>query len=628
MSRNFHNLHVHARTDAQRQQVIKAVLAYAMKAGFERVSRPARADRVIRLGGKAPWISVEDDAYEATQIAEAVARATKLPVLEAYCEASAIVWLGLYAGGKRAGGWARDGKRGPAKKWLEPLLAKGTPAELAKAFADGLIQTFPESALAVAAERFGMSVEQMFGEAVLRSGTTLALRRKRATWTPVCKTGTPAFQVSFGSNSAWGPHHLVFEGQIEPHRVHVSSSGGPGRGLSIRFSGTALAGGHIELLKCRHNDLKLVSDGPNAWRDDKAEIPAGLAEQPDTFAMGRREADRARAIVDKTGWYIDIEYRCLKQGACQLRAEVQSGDATASGALDLMVMWKPWRPSVALPHVSEFSLFTMHRTEHATAHIALRGSIAEAWKWARPHIDAWTAQSKDGIVRIERDHQVLKMGERTAMDFDEVPQLAPQASTIPFQVMGDSYLLGTFGYPPWQMDPREQLVVELVLSANNPREDNAPLLARLEAICNDAIAKGVAYSAVVEQNQYRPSDKTRWEEITVREDAPLKLAAWHETHIRGIDKRIWMSVKHAARLDRAALPDFVAVTDLGLGIRLQVPDDRMRQELEPVLAALGALVPTNAEAERWTEARKAELGLLPPPAPAAPAADDSAPSSA
>jgi len=37
MSRNVHNLHVHAPTEKQRARVIKAVLAYAKQEGFERV---------------------------------------------------------------------------------------------------------------------------------------------------------------------------------------------------------------------------------------------------------------------------------------------------------------------------------------------------------------------------------------------------------------------------------------------------------------------------------------------------------------------------------------------------------------------------------------------------------------
>ncbi|MFT3770381.1 MAG: hypothetical protein QM820_33555 [Minicystis sp.] len=613
MSRNFHNLHVHASTERQRERVVRAVLAYAKTSGYERVARTSGADRVIRIGGKAPWLTIEDDGHEAGPIAEAVSQATKLPILEAYCEASAIVWLDLHSGGKHAGGWARGARRGPLQKLVAPLLAKGTPAELVKAFAEGLIQTFPETALAVAAGRFGLHVDQMFGDRALR-GTTIALRRKKAAWTPRYRKGEPAFTVGWGSNGGWGSRHLVFEGEDQDQRVHVASVGGPGRGLSIQFSGSAVAEGFVEIVSCKHEGLALVPDGPSTFRDPKAKIPAGLVEQPDTFSMSRREANRARAISGKLEWYLDVAYRTLKEGPCDLVAEVTSGEARATGKLALMVSWKPWRPSVAEAHVDDHTLFAMHRREHASAHITLRGPLAEAWAWARPHVEAWSAAHGDGHLRVSRDHEVLLLehAEEGAPPFDRVAGSIP-GPTVPFQVAGTSYLFGTFGFAPWRMDPREQLVVELVLAAYDPESDGAGDLARLEAICDDAICTGVAYSALVEQHQYRPDDKTRWESIAVRDDGPLKVAVWHETHIRGIDKRIWMSASHAARFDRAALPDYVTVTDLGRGLRLQVSDDRMRRDLEPLVAALGALVPSGPETARWAAERAAALRALPPP---------------
>lgn len=606
MSRNFHNLHVHAPADKQRERVVKAVLAYAKKAGFERVTRTAGADRVIRLGGKAPWLTIADDGYDAAGIAEAVSAATKLPVLEAYCEASAIVWLDLHAEGKRRGGWSRDGGRGPARKVVAPLLARGTPAELDKAFAEGLIQVFPETALAVAAERFGVHVDNMLGDGALR-GTTIALRRKKAAWTPRYRTGAPAFQVGWGSNCAWGPRHMVFEGAVEQHRVHVVSTGGPGRGLSIRFSGSAITEGNIEILSCKHERLKLVPDGPNAWRDAAARVPAGLVEQPDLFSMGRREANKARAISDALEWYVDVEYRVLKEGEPELVAEVTSGKERATGTLALKIWWKPWRSSLVMGHVSDHTLFSMHRTEQMSAHITLRGSLAEAWAWARPHVEAWSAAHGDGNLQVSRDGDVLlrEQVEEGLPPFDRVADLIPGSSTT-FQAAGTRYLFGTFNFAPWRMDPRERLVVELLLTAPNP-SDGAEDLARLDAICDDAIRSGAAHSAIVELNQHRGEDKTRWESVTVGDDGPLKVEAWHETHIRGVDRRIWMSARHAARVDRAALPDYVEVTDLGGGLRLQVSSDRPRRDLEALALALGALVPSSAEAERWAAERPAQL---------------------
>ena len=103
----------------------------------------------------------------------------------------------------------------------------------------GQRQVFPETALAVAAQHFGITVDRMFGDSVLR-GTTIALRRKRAAWVPQYQVGAPKFEVGWGSNQCWGARHLVFEQQLEDHRIHVRSVGGPGRGLSIRLAGSAI----------------------------------------------------------------------------------------------------------------------------------------------------------------------------------------------------------------------------------------------------------------------------------------------------------------------------------------------------------------------------------------------------
>ncbi|APR85963.1 Hypothetical protein A7982_11312 [Minicystis rosea] len=288
MSRSFHNLHVHAKTEKQRERVVRTVLAYAKKAGYERVARTSGADRVIRIGGKAPWLTIEDDGYEAEAIAEAVSTATKLPILEAYCEASAIVWLALHAEGKHAGQWSEHEKRGPAKRLVAPLLAKGTPAELAKAFAEGLIQTFPETALAVAAERFGVDVGRMLRDGIVR-GTTLALRRKKAAWTPRYQTGEPAFNVGWGSNGGWGASHLVFEGSVERHRLSITSVGGPGRGLSIRFSGARSSAGSSRSFRAstKRSLSCLPRRTPSVTRRPRSPRGSSRSPTPSRWVAGR-----------------------------------------------------------------------------------------------------------------------------------------------------------------------------------------------------------------------------------------------------------------------------------------------------------------------------------------------------
>ncbi|MBZ5708834.1 hypothetical protein [Nannocystis pusilla] len=502
------------------------------------------------------------------------------------------------------------GPRGRAQAGEEARRAaarEGHANELARAFADGLIQIFPETALAVAAERFGLSVEHMFGERALR-GTTIALRRKQAAWTPRDQTGDPAFHVDWGSNRSWGSRHLVFEGEVCKQFLEVRSVGGPGRGLTIRLSGSGIAEGFVELLSCKSDRLELVPEGPHAWGDAKIAIPPGFVEEPDTFSMGRREAERARVLADKRMWPLHLEYRTLKEGECELVAEIASDGSHTSGSLELVVIWKPWRPSLTHSSIGNYALFAMHHREHVSAHITLRGSLAWAWAWASRHVEAWRTAHGDGSLRIERDHEVVfhEREEAGAPPLDRVTEFMPGPKS-PFQVAGSTYLFGTFGYPPRSMDARDQLVVQLVLAAYDRTADHVADIARLEAICDEAIRSGAAYSALLELHQYRPDDTTRWESITLGgNDEPLKIAAWHETHIRGIDRRIWMSTSHAARLDRARLPDHITMTELGGGLRLQMPDERRRGELEPLIAALGALVPSAPELDRWAAERASE----------------------
>jgi hypothetical protein len=604
MSRNFHNVHVYAPTKRAQAQVVRAVLAHAKLAGFKRVKRTMGADRVIRLGGRAPWFSVDDDGYGAGELAAAIAKATKLPVLEAYCEASSRVWLDFYARGRRAGGWAEPGKRGPAAKLVAPILATGTPADLASRWADGIRQVFPETALAVAAKQVGIRVPQMFGETNLRA-VTIALARTRATWTPRYQQGAPAFRVGWGSNCAWGGRHLVFEGATEKHHlVHVTSVGGPGRGLSIAFGGSAIDGGHIELLEVSHDSLELVRDG-TTWRDPAVVVPAGFIEAPDTFSMGRREADKARSIESKLEWSVDVTYRALVEGDCELVTTVTSGASHGVGSLALHVNWKPWRPSVTAEHVDDCQLFAMHRKEHAIAHVALRGSLADAWLWARPHVEAWAAAHGDPSVRVMRAFEVLlESSDEAAIGpmLDRVSAFVPDGAT-PFQVTGRRWSFGTATFAPYRMDARDQLAVHLVLSAYSPEGENGEAIAQLEAICDDAIARGAAHSALVYQHQHRPDATTPFEKIAVHNGEPTELSAWHETHVRGVDKRIWLSAALAAGLDRANVPEYVSITSVGSGLRLQMADDRPRSDLEAVIAALGPLVPSQSEADRWTGAR-------------------------
>ena len=598
MSRNFHLAHVFAPTKQSRARVVRAVLAYAKRAGFEQVTRVSQADRVIRIGGRAPWLSIEDDGYEIGSIVPAVASAVPGPVLEAYCEASAIVWLGMLANGRRVGGWGPPFARRPPARVVDPILVTGDAKSFATAWDEGIRQTFPETALAVAAKHVGMTVDRMIGDTAPR-GTTLALRRKRAAWKPEYVKGAPSFDVGWGSNQGWGPSHLVFEEQVEKHRLQIRSTGGAGRGLSVRFIGSAIERGHVEVVKVEHAGKSFARAG-DAWVAPDAKISAGLVASPNVFELGRREADKARAIENATEFWLDVEYRGVKDGACELTAVVETDGGRGTGTLDLRVMWRPWRPASALDHVGDHALFGMHRCEHVHAHITLRGSLAEAWSWARPHLEAWAAAHDETLLRASRAHDVVlaeNLFESDRLSYDKVVDHVPADATVPFQVTGRTFLFGTFAYEPY--DSKEPLVVQLVLGARSPDENNRAQLSLLSKIADEAIASGVAYSALVSSHTSMPSEKTAWEEISAPSEDPLKLARWHATHLRGVDKRMWLSAEHAAQIDRAAVARHATVTTVGAGLRIDVEDDRPRRTLAPLEELLAPLLPSRQSMEAW-----------------------------
>jgi hypothetical protein len=228
--------------------------------------------------------------------------------------------------------------------------------------------------------------------------------------------------------------------------------------------------------------------------------------------------------------------------------------------------------------------------------------------------------SGERYLRVLRDGDVV-LDERTAIEpgadaplpWDRVSGHFPDAHT-PLQVRGAGYRFGTCSFAPRDMDPRESLAVQLVLWGESGDDDGAALLATLGAIADDAIARGAAHSAVLAEQQYVPEEQTAWEEITVRDDTPLRLAAWHETHVRGLDKRIGMSAEHARRVDRAAIARHAEVTDLGRGIRITIDPERPRRDLEPLIAVLGPLLPSDASVEAFELERAAQLGLSAPAA--------------
>ena len=263
------------------------------------------------------------------------------------------------------------------------------------------------------------------------------------------------------------------------------------------------------------------------------------------------------------------------------------------------IHWQPWRPATSRetdPH----RLFNMHRSEHIQAHITLRGTLAEAWQWARPHVEEWCAAENDKLLSVMRgDDEVLfreNRYEQPVLSYAKLAELVPSSRDVPFIASGETFLFGTFRFKPWRMNATDQFVVQLVLGGQSP--DDA-MFARVTAICDEAMANGLAYSALVASHHDAPGEKTAWEDITVTDDHPLKMVSWHERHLRGIDKRIWLSAEHAALVDLTALANHATVSSIGSGIAITVPDDRPRSTLAPLEELLRDLLPHETTIDTW-----------------------------
>lgn len=357
MSRNFHTLHVHVGDDAgsaSRDLVLKAIQQRLARDGFERVARASAADRVVRVSkNRRGWVTIHDDGYGIADLAASVARSTGRATLEAYCEASAFVWLELRTRGRTVGRWTDAGAgEEPSAKVVEPLLARGTAANLAAAWTEARKQIFPEAALSIAARAFGLDTDLVFGEKAPR-GSVIALRRKRSPWKPARADGPPAFEVGLGSNQGWRGAHLLFAPCELSYRALVQSIGGAGRGVRIQLGGSAIERGLLKVARAsaawggdprRSLALTLAPDG-DSFIDPKAAVPSGIANPPDLWHLGQREAARARTIMNATELYLDLTLQTIATGEGTLRIEVTSGDGPAGvGALNLMVMPQPVRP--------------------------------------------------------------------------------------------------------------------------------------------------------------------------------------------------------------------------------------------------------------------------------------------
>lgn len=327
-------LHVHAPSPRARDRVAHAIVGAMTTAGYTEVR--ADADCTIRLGGRMPWLSISADAPVLEALAAGIARATKAPVLEAYCEASAIVWLALRSAGRRYG-WS-VGRRPPARV-IEPLLARGDARALGEAWDRGLAEPFPEAALAFAARQLGIPPKIMVGDVAPR-GRVLRFARPAA---PATRTRGKKLRVGWPSNRAWGERHLVFEGDKFSLDVEVTGTG------------------------------------------DR--LAAEVTATPPLIAVLEVRPEPAQHMVA-------VQLRAEHEGACTLQLRATTATARGSDELAVQIMPRPYRPRAAVDR-DPYALFQMHRREHVYGFVTFRVPLRDAWVWARPHAIAWAQRHGD-----------------------------------------------------------------------------------------------------------------------------------------------------------------------------------------------------------------------------------------
>ena len=613
MSRNGHTLHLHLgprRRDATRARLIRLITAFARAQGFSPITRSAGADRVIRVSSlRDGWVSLDDDGSEIDALGEALSKALKVPALEAYCEASAIVWLSMRAEGRGVGGWGEHGRPPPARL-VNPLLKEGNAKAFAEAFQHGLRQTFPETALAVAARRFGLDPALVIGDIHPR-GTTLSFRRAKQVVKPVPASGPPAFEGGFGSNQGFGPSHLLFVDRAVDLRALMRSTGGPGRGLWIRFTGPAIEEGLITptQVTAGFDDGSAPAEMP--LRDGRFELPglplrAGIENLDDLPQSSSRERDKARALRYRTTLTVDVLAHRVKEGSGALTMILGSGDEEVGRSdLPLKVMFQPYRPRAA-EGASDFSLFAMHRREHVFANLVFRGSAAEVWRWVEPrlraHAEARGAAfplrlSLDGEVVLYEEVQ-LPLGEQAAWAGISAKLASAPLSWI--SLASSFFHLGNVSSPPWRPVPGELPAISLSLVSRSGEDESAKIEA-LRALVDEAMRDGVALSGVLGTSQYpMQGSETPWEGATTGDRTPLCYQSWHEERIRGLEHDgVWLGPTHLARVDLGQIPGYVERRPVGEGVCLSMSRERPRRDFSAVEEALTAILPSREACEAW-----------------------------
>jgi hypothetical protein len=613
MSRNAHTLHLHlgtARAAATRARLIEAIVAFAGAQGFSPISRSAGADRVIRVSTlREGWVSLHDDGYEIGALGERLSKVMKATALEACCEASAIVWLSLRDAGRELGGWGTGGRPPPARV-VNPLLKEGKAKGFAEAFAQGLRQTFPETALAVAAQRFGLDPALVIADALPR-GTTLSFRRIKQVVAPVYAGGQPSFEGGFGSNQGFGPFHLVFVDRAVELRALMRATGGPGEGLWIRFTGPAVEAGLLGLARVTAH----FDDGSEAREmalvEGRFELPAlalnaGIANLDALPQSSSREMDKVRALRYRSTLVVDVEARSRAEGEGALTMILGSGEAELGRCdLPLKVMFQPYRPRGA-EGADDWALFGMHRREQVFATLILKGSAAEAWRWAELVLRARALASGEAcFVRLSLDDEaVLQEQLEPPLDAQAAWRgIADRLAGAPsaWAVLSGSFFhFGNLCSRPWHPVAGEEPVIGLSLFARVGR-DEAAQIAELRALVDEAMRAGVALSALVGSTQYPVrGGETPWEGVTTSERTPLVYRSWHEERIRGLEHDgVWLGATQRARIDLSRLPDYVERERVGEALRLSMSRTRPRRDFAAVEEALAEVLSSRSAVDEW-----------------------------
>ncbi|UJR86818.1 hypothetical protein [Sandaracinus amylolyticus] len=579
MSRNFHTVHVRSDDPAE---LARAITRWLEGEGFERVGPRARADRVVRISApKHGWVTIVDEGYQASEIARVATERSARIAVEAYCEASAIVWLALVRGGEPAGGWGID--EAPAPGVIDEIGIEGLErGALSARWDDAVREIFPETALAVAAQMLRIDVARMFDEAELRGGIAVRARRAKDTWTPREVEGPVALELT-----AYPGDVLFVDREVEL-RVGVESRGGAGRGIEVRFEDEQDL---FELRALTIDGVGTFAIESNVARVPDLRIAAGLVETPDTGSMTRREADRAWAEIAKRRFTMTIAAHTEREGEGVLRCAI--GDASCS--LGTRVSWQPHRPRRTLDVARDRDLYAMHLMTRRFGTVSFAGSLADAWAWARPHVERWCDRVQGSwwatigtrIVAHDREGAIAAIAGGPA-----------EWATL----HAPGVMFGCFGSEPGRVFDGQEPVVVLTLHEPIDGEDDA---SSLRGILDDAMRSGVGLGALMASWENAPThnDATIWEKVAVGHSDALRYRSWHVERVRGLDHDgVWLGATHLARVRLAALPDFVEVERLGPAVRLTVPRARRRAELRAIEDVLDAVMPSRDAAEAWEAA--------------------------